>query len=126
MSSVNKAMIIGNVGNINKAEFNQGQTQRRYMNITVATNQNIPIREPNTGNILRYEQKTVWHKVSAFDGMIDTIEKWGIKTGSLVRIEGRMEKNENRVTQEGVVHVYHDTTIIAEHVLNLSPKDTAN
>lgn len=123
MSSVNKAEIIGNVGNINSGEFVQGSTKRRYMNITVATNTNIPVRESNTGNIIRYEQKTVWHKVSAFDAMIDTINKWGIVKGSMIRVEGRMEKNENRVTQDGVIHVYHDTTIIAEHVLNLSPKN---
>lgn len=123
MSSINKAIILGNVGNISKGEFNQGPSKRRYMNVTIATNQNVPVRESGSGKILRYEQKTTWHRVSAFDEMVDFFDKAGIKVGSYVRLEGRMEKNENRVNQDGVIHVYHDTTIVAEQVINLTPKN---
>lgn len=123
MSNVNKAILIGRIGNINSGSFNKGQESKSYMNLTVATNENVAIREPNTGNIIRWDEKTTWHKVSAFGGIIDVINKSGIEKGSQVRIEGRMEKSENKVTQDGVVHVYHDTTIIVEHIFNLTPKN---
>lgn len=124
MSNINKAILIGRVGNINSGQFNQGQESRSYMNLTIATNQRLPVREPNTGNIIRYDDKTTWHKASAFGGMIEAVNKWGVKKGDLVRIEGRMEKSENKVVQDGVVHVYHDTTIIIDSVLNLTPKES--
>lgn len=122
MSNVNKAILVGRIGNINSGNYGQGQDMKSYMNLTLATNHQVPVREPNTGNIIRYEDKTVWHKVSAFGSMIEYLNNAGIKKGSLVRIEGRMERSENKVEQDGVVHVYHDTTVIAEHALNLTPK----
>jgi single-stranded DNA-binding protein len=123
MSDINKAILVGRVGNINSGEFNRGDKLQKYMNITVATNHSIAIREPNTGNIIRYEDKTVWHKASAFGAMTDLINNWGIVKGSMVRFEGRMEKSENHVIKDGTTHIYHDTTIILENVLNLTQKE---
>lgn len=122
MSDINKAILVGRVGNINSGEFNRDNKSQKYMNITVATNHQLPIREPNTGEIIRYDDKTVWHKASAFGLITDLINNWGITKGSMVRFEGRMEKSENKVVKDGVTHVYHDTTIIIEHVLNLTTK----
>jgi single-stranded DNA-binding protein len=125
MSNVNKAILVGRVGNINSGSYNQGQESKSYMNLTIATNERVAVREPNTGNVIRWDDKTTWHKASAFGGIIERINRSGITKGSLVRIEGRMDKSENKVTQDGVVYVYHDTTIMIESVFNLTPKNTA-
>lgn len=84
MSSLNKVMLIGNLGR--DPEIRSTQNGNRIASLNVATSENW--KDKNTGE---RKEKTEWHRVSVFnDGLVGVIERY-LKKGSKVFIEGQLE-----------------------------------
>jgi single-strand DNA-binding protein len=82
--SINKVILIGNVGN--DPEIKSFQSGDRVVNFSLATTENW--KDKQTG-----EQKSIteWHKVSIFNaGLISIAEKL-IKKGMKIYIEGQLQ-----------------------------------
>ena len=84
MSSLNRAELIGNLGQ--DPEIRDLGNGRRVANFTVATTDKWS--DKNSGE---RREKTEWHRVSVFnEGLVGVIEKW-VKKGKKVFISGRLE-----------------------------------
>lgn len=84
MSSVNKAIIVGNVGR--DPEIRSTQNGTRIANLTIATSESW--RDKNSGE---RKEKTEWHRVSVLnDSLVGVVEKY-VHKGSKVYIEGAIQ-----------------------------------
>jgi len=84
MSSVNKVIIVGNVGN--DPEIRSFQNGGRVANLSIATSESW--KDKSTGE---RKEKTEWHKVSVTnEGLVKVIESY-VKKGSKLYIEGQLE-----------------------------------
>lgn len=82
--SVNKVIIIGNLGR--DPEIRATQNGKRVANLTVATSENW--KDKSTGE---RKERTEWHKVVIFnDGLADFAEKY-LKKGAKVYLEGALQ-----------------------------------
>ena len=85
--SVNKVILIGNVGN--DPEIRSFQNGGRVCNLSIATSDRWKDRETN-----EQKERTQWHRVVVFtEGLIALIEKY-VKKGSKLYIEGQLETRE--------------------------------
>lgn len=83
MSSLNKVILIGNVGK--DPEIRATHDGREVANITLATS------ERWTDKSGEKKEKTEWHKVNCFNpGLVDVIRKY-LRKGSKVYIEGQLQ-----------------------------------
>jgi len=84
MSSVNKVILIGNIGK--DPEIRSFANGGRVASFSLATSE--AWKDKTTGE---RKEKTEWHNISVFnDGLIKVIESY-IKKGSKVYIEGQLE-----------------------------------
>ena len=84
MSSLNKVMLIGNLGR--DPEIRSFSNGSKVANLRIATSEKW--KDKNTGE---KKEKTEWHTVSVFnDGLVGVIERY-LKKGSKVYIEGQLE-----------------------------------
>jgi len=84
MSSVNKVIIIGNVGK--DPEIRRTQDGRPIANLTVATSETW--KDKNTGE---RKEKTEWHRVVIFnEGLCKVVEQY-VKKGAKLYIEGSLQ-----------------------------------
>ena len=84
MSSVNKVILIGNVGQ--DPEIRSFQSGGRVCNLSVATSERWKDRESN-----EQKERTQWHRVVVFnENLINLIEQY-VKKGSKLFIEGQLE-----------------------------------
>jgi single-strand DNA-binding protein len=84
MSSVNKAIIIGNVGK--DPEIRSMQSGDTVASFSIATSESW--KDKTSGE---RKEKTEWHRVSCFNqGLNKVIEKY-VKKGSKIYIEGQIE-----------------------------------
>ena len=84
MSSVNKVILIGNVGA--DPEIRRTQDGRPIANIRLATSESW--RDKNTGE---RREKTEWHRVVVFnEGLCKVIEQY-VKKGAKLYIEGALQ-----------------------------------
>ena len=82
--SVNKAILVGNVGR--DPEIRTLQSGQRVANLSIATSERW--RDKVTGE---QKEKTEWHRVSVFDDRLaDVIEKYVTK-GTRVYLEGALQ-----------------------------------
>jgi len=82
--SVNKVIIVGNVGN--EPEIRSFQNGGRVANLSLATSESW--KDKNTGE---RKEKTEWHRVSVTnEGLIKVIENY-VHKGSKLYIEGQLE-----------------------------------
>src|SRR4051812_40029922 len=82
--SVNKAIIVGNLGR--DPEIRATQSGQRVANLTVATSENW--KDKGTGE---RKERIEWHKVVIFnDGLADVADKY-LKKGAKVYIEGALQ-----------------------------------
>lgn len=82
--SLNRAMLIGNVGN--DPEFRTTESGAKVANFSLATSESW--KDKNTGE---KKERTEWHRVVVWnDGLIGVIEKY-VKKGSKVYIEGEIQ-----------------------------------
>ena len=84
MSSVNKVILVGNLGA--DPEIRRTQDGRPIANLRIATSESW--RDRNTGE---RKEKTEWHTVIVFnEGLCKVIEQY-VKKGSKVYIEGKLQ-----------------------------------
>lgn len=84
MSSVNKVILVGNLGR--DPEIRSTQAGARIANLSIATSERW--KDKNSGEA---KEKTEWHRVVIFnDRLSDVCEKY-LKKGSKVYIEGALE-----------------------------------
>lgn len=83
MSSVNKAIIVGNLGA--DPEIRTMPSGDKVANLSVATSEKW--KDKTTGE---RKEKTEWHRVSVFGNLAEICEKY-LKKGSKVYLEGQIE-----------------------------------
>jgi single-strand DNA-binding protein len=80
--SLNKVMLIGNVGNEPEIRATSGGT--RVAKISLATNRSW---NDNRG---QKQEKTEWHRLTFFGRLVDIVEQY-VKKGDKLYVEGRIE-----------------------------------
>ncbi len=83
MRGVNKAIILGNVGN--DPEVKYMSSGDAVANFTVATSEKW--KDKNTGQM---QEKTEWHRVTAYRKLAEIIQQY-VKKGSKIYIEGKLQ-----------------------------------
>ena len=84
MGSVNKVILVGNLGR--DPEIRNMQDGGRVANLSVATSETW--RDKASGE---RKEKTEWHRVVVFnDRLVDVIEKY-LKKGSKIYVEGQLQ-----------------------------------
>ena len=83
MSSVNKALIIGNLGQDPDIKYTQSGSP--VANLSVATSERW--KDKNTGE---QKEQTEWHRVVVFGRLAEIAEQY-LKKGSKVFIEGKIQ-----------------------------------
>lgn len=83
MSSLNRAMIIGNLGKDPEVRTTQNGT--KVANISVATSERW--RDRNSGE---QRERTEWHRVTLWDKLAEIAEKY-LHKGSKVYLEGKIQ-----------------------------------
>ena len=82
--SVNKVILVGNVGR--DPEIRSTQDGTRVANLSLATSENW--RDKNTGE---RKERTEWHRVVIFnERLVDVVEKY-VKKGSKLYLEGALQ-----------------------------------
>jgi len=82
--SVNKVILIGNVGN--DPEIKRTQDGRPIANLSIATSESW--RDKNTGN---RKEKTEWHRVVVFSEPLCKLIEQYVKKGSKLYVEGQLQ-----------------------------------
>lgn len=84
MSSVNKIIIVGNLGaDPDIHNFNNGN---KVATLSVATNSRAKVGD-------EYEQRTEWHRIKLFGRNAENAEQWLTK-GQSVYVEGRLQTSQ--------------------------------
>jgi single-strand DNA-binding protein len=83
MSSVNKVIIVGNLGK--DPEMRYTQDGKAIANLTVATSESW--KDKNTGE---KREKAEWHKVTFFDKLAEIVGQY-LKKGSKIYLEGKLQ-----------------------------------
>lgn len=106
MSSVNKVILIGNLGA--DPDIRTFESGDKVANLSVATSERW--KDKNTGE---RKEKTEWHRVSVFGGAAGVCEQY-LKKGSKVYIEGQLEtrkwtdqSGQDKYTTEVIVRGYN-------------------
>ena len=116
MASVNKVILVGNLGN--DPEIRSFQNGGRIANLSIATSESW--KDKGTGE---RREKTQWHRVVvASDGLVGICERY-LRKGSKVYIEGALEnrkytdKNGNDAyTTEVVLRSYNSSLVMLDGV----------
>lgn len=114
INSRNEVRLVGHVGQIDFVTLEKG---RKAANLTLATNEGYTPEGKDPVEIAQ------WHRVSAYGPLAGRMEKLGIKTGSRLLVDGRLNYDDRRKEVDGVQHVYHNATVVVEGFLPLSPKE---
>jgi len=80
--SLNKVMLIGNVGNDPEIRATSGGA--RVAKVSLATNRSWSDRNG------QQQEKTEWHRLTFFGRLVDIVEQW-VKKGDRLYVEGRVE-----------------------------------
>lgn len=89
MSSVNKVILIGNLGK--DPEIKTLPSGSRVCNASIATTENWKNKDGSKG------EETTWHDLEIWDKQADNFQKY-LKKGSKVYVEGLIKKNKNEET----------------------------
>lgn len=114
LNTVNQIRLEGNLGNNPKLIETDKTT---FIELSVATDKPIAVKEDGTLKTI-----TEWHKVLIFDAeMIEQIEKFGLKKGSKVRVDGALDYRKRQIkdTNGEVVATVKEASVIAGRVLPL-------
>jgi single-strand DNA-binding protein len=84
MSSVNKVILIGNLGRDPEVRYLEGD--KAVANFSIATSESF------TGRNGEKVEQTEWHEIEVWDGMAKTAEKY-LKKGNKVYVEGKIKTN---------------------------------
>lgn len=114
--SVNKVLILGNLGNAPEVRYLEGN-RGKVASFRVATTERYKDRNGET------KELTEWHTVNAWDKRADFVEKY-LKKGAQVYIEGRLK---TRSYQDKDGNERYATEITADNIqlLGKRPDDSA-
>ena len=111
MSSVNKCIIIGNLGK--DPEMRYTQDGKAIANLTVATSESW--KDKATGE---KREKVEWHKVTFFDKLAEIVGQY-LKKGSKIYLEGKLQ---TRKWQDKDGHDRYTTEIVGNEMKMLGGK----
>ncbi len=114
MASLNKAMLIGNLGR--DPEIRYTQDGKAVANFSIATTDKW--RDKATGE---NREKTEWHRVVAFDRLGEICGEY-LSRGKQIYIEGRLQTRSWE--KDGVTR--YTTEIVADKMQMLGTKDSGN
>ncbi len=89
--SLNKVMLIGNVGS--EPEIRATSSGTRVAKVSLATNRSWSDRNG------QQQEKTEWHRLTFFGRLVDIVEQW-VNKGDRLYVEGRIEYSQTE-SQEG-------------------------
>ena len=112
MASVNKVIIVGNVGR--DPDVKNLASGGLVANFSVATSDKYRDSKSN-----ELQQKTEWHRISAWGKLAEIVQKY-LKSGAQVYIEGRLVTS--KYQKNGVDQ--YSTTVVAEVVQFLSKNNS--
>lgn len=115
MASVNKVILIGNLGK--DPEMNTMKSGKSVANITLATSENW--KDKTTGE---KQERTEWHRVTFYDKLAEIVGKYLVK-GSSVFVEGKLQ---TRKWQDKEGKDRYTTEIIAHEMTMLGGKGKAS
>ena len=104
--SVNKVMLIGNVGAA--PEIRETSSGSRLAKLRIATNRSWTDRSGQR------QERTEWHRLTFFGRLVDIVEQW-VKKGDQLYVEGRLEYSQTE--QEGVTRYW--TSIVVNELVML-------
>ena len=104
--SLNKVMLIGNVGN--DPEIRTTSSGARVAKLSVATNRSWSDRSG------QQQEKTEWHRLTFFGRLVDIVEQW-VKKGDRLYVEGRIEYSQT----EGEAGTKYWTDIVVNEMVML-------
>ena len=99
--SLNKVMLIGNVGS--EPEIRATAAGARVAKLSLATNRSWSDRSG------QQQEKTEWHRLTFFGRLVDIVEQW-VKKGDRLYVEGRIEYSQTQDDQ-GVTKYWTDVVI---------------
>jgi single-strand DNA-binding protein len=105
--SLNKVMLIGNVGN--DPEIRATSAGSRVAKVSLATNRTFQDR---TG---QQQEKTEWHRLTFFGKLADIVEQY-VKKGDRLYTEGRLEYSQ---TQDDTGNTRYWTDIVVHEMVML-------
>lgn len=105
--SLNKVMLIGNVGN--DPEIRATSSGARVAKVSLATNRSWTDRNSGQKN-----EKTEWHRLTFFGRLVDVVEQW-VKKGDRLYVEGRIEYSQT----EGEGGTRYWTDIVVQEMVML-------
>jgi single-strand DNA-binding protein len=91
--SLNKVMLIGNVGA--EPEIRQTPGGTKVAKVSLATNRAFTDRSG------QQQEKTEWHRLTFWDRLADIVEQY-VRKGDRLYIEGRLEYSQTEEEQGGV------------------------
>ena len=104
--SVNKVMLIGNVGAT--PEIRETASGSRLAKLRIATNRSWTDRSGQR------QERTEWHRLTFFGRLVDIVEQW-VKKGDQLYVEGRLEYSETE--KEGITRYW--TGIVVDELVML-------
>ena len=110
MRGVNKAIVVGNLGQDPETRYMPSGTA--VTNLSVATNESW--KDKQTGE---KKERTEWHRVSAFGRLAEIMAEY-LRKGSQVYIEGKLRTN--KYDKDGQTH--YSTEIIADQMQMLGSR----
>ena len=105
--SLNKAMLIGNVGS--DPEIRATASGARVAKLSLATNRSFQDRSGEQ------QERTEWHRLTFFGRLADIVEQW-VKKGDRLYVEGRIEYSQ---TQDDQGNVKYWTDIVVNEMVML-------
>ena len=114
MASLNKTLLIGNIGRVPEVKTFQDGTKNTTL--TIATTERFKNRD---GQV---QERTEWHTVVCWRNLADIAEKW-VNKGDLVYVEGKIRSREYEDRDGQKRRVYE---IQADVVQNLTKKDVSD
>jgi single-strand DNA-binding protein len=114
MSSVNKAILIGNLGKDPEVRYLEGGIANAKF--PIATSESW--KDKTTGE---KKERTEWHNIVLWRGLAEVAEKF-LKKGDKVYIEGRIQ---TRSYQDKEGNKRYITEIIGDNMTMLSPKNNS-
>ena len=115
MSSVNKALIIGNLGQDPEIKYTQSGSP--VANLSVATPERW--KDKNTGE---QKEQTEWHRVVVFGRLAEIAEQY-LKKGSKVFIEGKIQ---TRDWEDAEGNKKYTTEVVAREMTMLDSRASAD
>lgn len=105
--SLNKVMLIGNVGNEPEVKTTGGGT--KIAKVSLATNRTFKDRSG------QQQEKTEWHRLTFWDKMADLVEQY-VKKGDRLYVEGRLEYSQ---TEDDKGNQRYWTDIVVQEMVML-------